>query len=434
MIEWDFPEKLGFLFKPSRYKVAYGGRGGAKSWGFARALLLLAADHPMRIVCMREVQHSIKESVFELLRQQIVDLGLQSAYEPLTAKNPTDIIGVNGSKFIFSGLSNQTAESLKSFEGFDVCWVEEAQAVTRRSWDILTPTIRKDGSEIWISLNPELDTDETWKRFVLNPPKGAVVVEINYSDNPFLPQILRDEREEFKRQVDLGVRDNDDYDNIWNGKTKAALPGSIYHKEVTAAKLNGRLCFVPYDPLLKVHTVWDLGWADFMSVLCVQRAGSDVRIIRYIEGTHRTYESYVRELNDTGYLNWGMDWIPHDGRAKNAQTGRSPQQTLKALGRNCPDDESSIVENIGLENGIKSARQMFPRVSFDKDNAGLLLDRLGKYKRQINLSTHMPGNPMHDDHSNGADAFRYLSVVEPHLTNDSAKPLLNPFAAFKRAS
>jgi phage terminase large subunit len=433
VIEWEFPQKLGFLFKPSRYKIAYGGRGGAKSWGFARALLLLAAEKPLRIVCMREVQKSIKESVYELLRQQIAELGLESCYPPTSAKNPTDIVAVNGSKFVFAGLSDLTATSIKSFEGFDICWVEEAQAVTRRSWDILTPTIRKDDSEIWITLNPELDDDETWKRFVLNPPPNAVVVEINHSDNPFLPQVLKDERKEFLRLVEIGQRDRDDYENIWEGKTKAALPGSIYQKEVIATKMAKRLCPVPYDPMLKVHTIWDLGWADFMSVLCVQKQASQIRIIRYIEDSHRTYASYVEELNSYGYINWGMDWLPHDGRAKNPQTGKSPQQTLKALGRNCPDDESSIIENLDVESGIKAARQMFARCVFDETNAVLLLNRLGKYRRVINKTTNMPGLPMHDENSHGSDGFRGLALCEHLLTNDTVQIPVDPFRHFRRA-
>jgi phage terminase large subunit len=426
--EWSFPFKLGFLFKPARYKIAHGGRGGAKSWGFARALLLLGAQTPLRILCMRQVQKSIKDSVYELLKQQIKALGLEHGYEILA----TEIRGKNGTVFLFSGLSDQTSTSIKSYEGIDICWVEEAHTVTRASWDILLPTIRKDGSEIWISLNPELDTDETWTRFIENPPPNAVVCEINYNDNPFLPQTLQDERKEFQRLVTLGKRDQDDYDNIWLGKTKAAVAGAIFHKEITAAKLANRLTRVPYDPLLKVHCIWDLGWADFMSILCVQRAASEVRIIRYIEGQFRTYADYVAELNSYGYLNWGMDWLPHDGRAKNPQTGRSPQQILKALGRNCPDDESTIIDNIGVENGIKAARQMFSRVLFDKENAGLLFNRLGRYKRQINQRTQMPGNPEHDENSHGADGFRGLAVCEPRLTNDvSVVPNLN---AFRRAS
>ncbi len=243
-LEWDFPEKLEFLFQPSRYKVAHGGRGGSKSWGFARALLIEGWRAKRRILCAREVQKSIKDSVHRLLADQTQNMGLGAHYEVLQ----NEIRGVNGTEFLFTGLSNLTAESIKSYEGIDICWVEEAHKVTRKSWDILIPTIRADGSEIWISMNPELDTDETFVRFVESPPQDAVVTEINWRDNRWFPDVLKKERREMLRQVEAGARSQDDYDNIWEGKCRAALEGAIYAKEVLTAKMAGRLGIVPYDP------------------------------------------------------------------------------------------------------------------------------------------------------------------------------------------
>ena len=158
-----FPAKLQGLFKKSRYKVLYGGRGGAKSWGIARALLIMGAKKPMRILCAREYQTSIKDSVHKLLCDQIEALGLLQFYEITQAS----LRGANGTEFAFIGLKNNPA-NIKSFEGVDVCWVEEAQTVSRLSWNILIPTIRKEGSEIWVSFNPELETDETYQRFVVD--------------------------------------------------------------------------------------------------------------------------------------------------------------------------------------------------------------------------------------------------------------------------
>ena len=168
----EIPRKLEFLFRPARYKVAYGGRGSAKSWTFAQALLILGSKQKLRILCAREVQKSIKDSVHKLLSDQIKRLGLGSFYQILN----TEIRGKNGTEILFSGLSDQTADSIKSFEGVDIAWVEEAQTVTKRSWDIFRPTIRKAGSEIWVSYNPELDTDATHVMFRRNKPDGAVVV------------------------------------------------------------------------------------------------------------------------------------------------------------------------------------------------------------------------------------------------------------------
>ncbi len=152
----EFPEKLGFLFYPERYKIAYGGRGSGKSWSFARALLIQGLQSPLRVLCTREIQKSIKDSVHKLLSDQIQLLGLGTLYDVLetTIRSKT-----NATEFMFSGLSTHTVESIKSFEGCDICWIEEAQTVVKRSWDILTPTIRKDNSEIWVSFNPDLETD-----------------------------------------------------------------------------------------------------------------------------------------------------------------------------------------------------------------------------------------------------------------------------------
>ena len=138
----QFPSKLKFLFEPNRYKVAYGGRGSGKSWGFARALLMQGTEKPMRILCAREIQKSIKQSVHTLLKDQIQALGLGQFYEVVE----TAIRGVNGTEFTFAGLATNTVESIKSFEGVDIVWIEEAQTVSKRSYDILIPTIRKPGS------------------------------------------------------------------------------------------------------------------------------------------------------------------------------------------------------------------------------------------------------------------------------------------------
>ena len=215
----QFPAKLRGLFKPHRYKVARGGRGSGKSWGFARALLALGASRPLRVLCAREVQESIKESVHRLLKDQIEELGLGGHYQVLE----TEIRGKNGTLFVFAGLLQHTVTSIKSYEGFDVCWVEEAQNVSKRSWGILIPTIRKVGSEIWVTFNPELDTDETYVRFVENTPPDTFLVEMNWRDNPWFNGVLDAERKHAK-----ATHTKEDYDNIWEGKCRSAVVGAVY--------------------------------------------------------------------------------------------------------------------------------------------------------------------------------------------------------------
>jgi phage terminase large subunit len=178
------PHKLGFLMELHRYKVAWGGRGGAKSQSFARALLNLGANQKLRILCARETQRSLRESVHRLLVDCVQELGLEDFY----TWNDNGIYGANGTEFIFIGLASHTVISIKSYEGVDIVWVEEGQGVSKRSWDMLIPTIRATNSEIWVSFNPELDSDDTYKRFVVRRPPDSIVVKMTYADNPWFPK------------------------------------------------------------------------------------------------------------------------------------------------------------------------------------------------------------------------------------------------------
>lgn len=405
-----FPDKLRPLFQPHRYKVAYGGRGGAKSWGFARALLIKGAERPLRILCTREIQKSIKDSVHKLLSDQIQALGLGQFYEV----QATIIKGANGTEVLFAGLSDLTAESIKSFEGVDIVWCEEAQAISKRSWDILVPTIRKDGSEIWISMNPELDTDETWKRFVVSPPPDSAVIEINYPDNPWFPPVLEQERLHAKATMPKA-----DYENIWEGKCRAAAEGAIYADEVTAMVASGRFCEVPYDPALKVHVIWDLGWNDSMSLILAQRHLSALRVIEYLEDSFKTLDWWSAELKERRY-NWGKLWLPHDGAHGDYKTGKSAKQLLEAL-----QWDVDIVPKQPVETGIRSARMALPQTYIDRNRAGRLMECLRRYRRGIPVNTGEPGAPVHDEFSHGADAFRYLATVAERLSNEDAVPKLN---------
>lgn len=401
-VDAQFPEKLAFLFTPKRYKCAYGGRGSGKSWSFARALLIQAAKEPLRVLCTREVQKTIKDSVHRLLSDQIQALELGYFYEVLE----TEIRGRNGSIFVFSGLSSQTVESIKSFEGCDRCWVEEAQSVSKKSWDVLTPTIRKPSSEIWVSFNPELDTDETYTRFVVSPPPNSIVLPVNYDDNPWFPEVLEDERKHCE------LTNLEDYATIWEGKCRTAIKGAIYAQEVDAAVRQGRICNVPYDPRLKVHTIWDLGWNDAMSIIFAQRVRSELRVIDYIENSHKTLDWYAAELNQRRY-NYGHDYLPHDGRNKDFKTGKSAEEILKTFGR-----KVKITRNIPIESGIKAARISFAQTYFDKAKTARLIECLKRYRRSINQQTNEPGAPLHDEFSHGADVWRYLAIVAEQLSNE----------------
>ena len=399
----DIPDKLTFLFAPSRYKVAHGGRGSGKSWSFAKALILQSYSSPLRVLCTREVQKSIKESVKRLLDDQINALGLGHFFD----STETEIRGKNGSLFVFAGLANHTVESIKSYEGIDRVWIEEAQTVSKKSLDILVPTIRKEGSEIWISFNPELDTDEVWKRFVENKPPNCYTAEVNYSDNPWFPSTLEQER------THCFNTNREDYSWIWEGKCKAAVDGAIYANEITQAIADNRVTNVPYNAELKVHTIWDLGWNDSMTIIMAQRHGSALYVIDYIEDSHKTLDQYVQMLKERRY-NWGTDYIPHDGRHKDFKYGKSAEEMLQAMGRTV-----TITPMMDVESGIKVSRQSFSRIYFDKHKTERLVNCLKRYRRSINNQTLEPGAPLHDSYSHGADAFRYMCINIDGMTNES---------------
>lgn len=399
-ISVELPEWSAKLDQAARYKVMHGGRGGGKSWTIARKLLLDGLVSPGRVLCARETMKSMRDSVHEVLASQIAAMNLGGRYQVMA----DEIRGIGfDTRFGYAGLRVQGVVNLKSWEGARRCWVEEGQAVSKKSWEVLTPTIRTPGSEIWIGLNPELDTDYTYTEYVLNPQPDSIVIPVNWRDNPWLPAELDKER-----RTKLS-RDPEGYETIWEGKCRPAVEGAIYAKEIDAMQRAGRVTRVPYDPLLPVHTIWDLGWQDSMVIVLVQRVASELRVIGCIIDNLRTLDSYVSELNALGYR-WGTDWIPHDGRAKNTHTGKSTEEMLRGMQRRV-----QIVPQVGIEDGIRAARQMFPRVYMDK-GATDLLNSLKRYKRAQHSNGSF-GAPMHDDASHGADAWRYLAVVSDKLSN-----------------
>lgn len=235
----ELPDKLKRFFEPARYKVAYGGRGSGKSESIGRVLIIKSMTERCRILCCREYQSSIRESVHALLKAVISSHDLT----PLFEVNHVSIrCKATGSEFIFSGLAEQTVDSIKSLHGIKYVWVEEAQTISRRSLDLLLPTIRTEGSEVFFSYNPELDTDPVHQRFVisLDPQDDAVVVKMNWNDNPWFPEVLEQERLACKR------RSLEDYAHIWEGKTKAFLKSSIFGHLIKIRDFEIGAQWIPY--------------------------------------------------------------------------------------------------------------------------------------------------------------------------------------------
>ena len=394
----QFPVKLACLFDPpkSRYRVLYGGRGGAKSWGVARALLIKGAKEPLRFLCAREFMTSMKDSVHKLLCDQIIDLNLQHFYEITQAS----IRGKNGSEFSFVGLKNNVA-NVKSYEGVDICWVEEAQTVTRLSWNVLVPTIRKPDSEIWVTFNPELETDETYQRFVVHKPENAVVTKVNWNDNPWFPDTLKLEMESLK------ARDPEAHRTVWEGFCRQTVDGAIFAKEVQMAELENRITRVPYDATKPVHAVFDLGWADSTAIWFVQFIGMETRLIRYLEDNQQTISHYLAEMQKFGYV-YDTLWLPHDAQNKTlAANGRSIEEIVRAAGH-----KTRIIDKTPVVDSINAARTIFRSCYFDRENCYDGLQCLRHYRYEVDPDTkQFSRNPLHDQYSHGADAFRYIGLM-----------------------
>ncbi len=227
MAKVQIPKAFRFLFdeqmpdgSPIRYRAAYGGRGSGKSHAFAAALVIKARQRPIRVLCAREIQKSIKDSVKRLLDDKIREMGFGAYFR----STDTEIKGTNGSHFVFAGLRSNV-ESIKSLEGIDIAWVEEATTVSQSSLTNLSPTIRKDGSEIWFTWNPRHESDPVDSMFRLpsGAPPRSIVRRVNWDLNPFFPDVLREDME-----WDAS-RDPDKYRHIWLGEYLRNSEARVFH-------------------------------------------------------------------------------------------------------------------------------------------------------------------------------------------------------------
>ena len=425
-----FPPKLKFLFNPSRFKVAYGGRGSSKSWSIARALLLIGKQPDLlwpgwseqygtdgiRVLCYRETMRSIEESVHQLLTDQIRLLQLGDFYR-IQQKN---IVGANGTEFFFAGV-RQSVDNLKSYEGVHLAWGSQAEAMSKRSLNVVFPTLRRDivvrdkkyGSELWFDFNPEFEDDEVYKLFAVaaNRPQDAQVSFVNWNDNPFFPEVLRKEREDLLR------RDPDECEHIYGGTCRSAVEGAIYKKELQLAEREGRLTGrVPYDPTKPVNTFWDIGPAH-TRIWLAQSFPMEYRIVDYIAGELEALSFYVKQLQERQY-HYGVHTLPWDGAAKELGSGRSIQEQLQAI---FGTDRVRCARQLSIEDGIAAVRAIFPKCYFDAERCNFTLPstkqvvgirglRCYQYEYDQDLRTYSR-KPLHDFASHDADAFRTLATT-----------------------
>lgn len=402
----EFSPKLHFLFEPHRYKGVYSGRFATKSWSFADALLCLGCEKKLRILCARETMKSIKDSVHKLMSDQIVRLGLTSHYEVLT----TEIRGTNGTEIFYAGLKNNIA-NIKSVEGCDIVWVEEAQSVSKHSWETLIPTVRKVGSEVWISWNPDLSEDDIQKRFIENPPPNSKIVRISYRDNKYLNQMMRDEMEHLK------ATDPDSYEHVYEGSTRSTVADAVYKEQILASEKGGRFCRVPYDARKPVDVAFDLGYGDMVSMWFFQAFPFETRVIDFYENNHQAIDHYLKIMQQKEYT-YGTCILPWDGGTKHVSTGKSTEDMIRAKGFRVRVLRQGLVHD-----SINNLRTMFSQLFFDGTRCEEGIVHLRRYQWGPPLPAgKLRREPLHDQHSHAARALEYLatSVKTPPASNPKA--------------
>jgi phage terminase large subunit len=392
-------KKLQPFTKPMRYKVAKGGRGSAKSWTIARMLLLKAMEKPLRILCTREIQDSIKESVHKLLKDQIDLLELQG----YTVQN--DVIRhTNGSEFLFKGLYTNLSK-IKSFEGVDICWIEEAESISAASWQILDPTIRKPESEIWISFNPRYEDDIIYTTFVLEKPDNAEVITLNWQDNKHFPK-------ELQLQKDHMARTNPDlYLHIWEGELKRNTAEQIMQNKWSVEEFT-------HEPLQHFYFGADWGFSqdpntvNRMFIAPHKEWGENCLYLDY-EANDRPYDEEERTTStDLDNLPTLWDTVPLIRKNITIADNARPETIAHMVSKNF--SVNPAIKGAGsIDDGIVFLR------SFDKiiihPRCKNTIFEFKSYKYKVDAKSGQITSKIIDKYNHHIDAIRY--GLEPIMKN-----------------
>lgn len=389
------------LYQPARYKGAWGGRGSGKSHDRAGALIDDSLyERGLLSVCIREVQKSLKDSAKRLLEAKLEEfrLGEADGFKVFTDRIETPGDGV----IIFQGMQDHTAESIKSLEGFKRAWVEEAQTLSSRSLNLLRPTIRASGSELWFTWNPRLKTDAVDVMFRGSvKPTGAVCVNANWNDNPWLPDELEQERK------DCFIQQPDQYAHIWEGDYISVSEGAYYAQALANARSEGRITTLAPDPLLPIVAYWDIGIRDACSIWVRQQIGQRLNVLKYYEAVGQPLSAHLNWLRSNGFAE-AECVLPHDGVRRDAVTGTRFEDHIRQAGF-----DVRIIENQGkgaAMRRVEAGRRVFPRIWFDEEGCGPGLDALGWYHERKDEHRNIGLGPEHDWASHGADSFGMMCV------------------------
>ena len=409
-LELDIPVARVFvpLLKPARYKGAYGGRGSGKSHFFAGLAVESCLLNPgTRGLCIREKQKSLMHSAKQLIQDKISEHGVESKFNITT----TSIDTPGGGLMTFAGMQDHTAESIKSFEGYNWAWVEEAHTLSSHSLALLRPTIRAPGSELWFSWNPRRKSDPVDEFFRSgNPHPRTVLVNSNYSDNPWFPVELEEDRlhdlENFPER----------YEHIWNGDYAGVTRGAYYARDLTIAKQEGRICDLIADPLVEFQAFWDIGGAgqasDATAIWIRQLVDQQINILDYYEASGQPLGAHLEWLRSNGYQN-ARCILPHDSMRASGITAKTYKQHIQDAGFEC---EHVVNQGRGAAmRRVEATRRMFPRVWFDDKKTLPGREALGWYHEKIDEVRQIGLGPEHDWSSHGSDAFGLMAVYGARL-------------------
>lgn len=404
ILETSIPRKLTPLIAPCRYKGLYGGRGGAKSHFFAEQIIIKCATSLTRVVCIREVQNSIKDSVKQLLQDKIISLGLESSFTVLEQ----EIRGLNGSIIVFKGMQSYSASNIKSLEGFDVSWCEEAQTLSQHSLDLLRPTLRKPGSELWFSWNPRYKTDAVDVFFRKNPPGNAISLQINWQDNPWFKDTpLHDD------MLADYANDPDKAAHVWGGDYGSSH-GAILARWVNDADREGRINnSVAYDQNGAGLVIsCDLGFRDTCGWWYWQPVLGGANVLKYDADHGLDVDDWVPRImynlksigaNSTDKI--ARIWLPQDAKVKTFQSKHSAHEKFRAA---FGGGKVRIVPQSRKLDQIEASRSYIKRCAFNKNDCETGLDGLRAWEFEYNDDSGVfSREPKHNWASHPADGFSY---------------------------
>ena len=397
------------LLDPARYKGAHGGRGSGKSHFFGEQLIEDSlCEKGLLSVCIREVQKSLKESAYRLITSKLESLKLGEAdgFKVYNDRIQTPGDGI----IIFQGMQDHTAESIKSLEGFKRAWVEESQTLSSVSLRLLRPTIREERSELWFSWNPRLKHDPV--DIMLRQgeqPSNSIVTEANWSDNPWFPHVLEQERQDCLEQ------NPDEYEHIWEGGYLTASSGAYFAKHLNIARKEKRIGKVNPDPLMTYRAFVDIGGtgakADAFVIWIVQFVGKQVLCVNYYETQGQPLAAHLKWMQENDYNPGNTQfWLPHDGATHDKVFTVSYESALKQAGY-----KVTVIPNQGrgaAKQRVEAARRLFPNIYIDAEKCEAGIDALGWYHEKIDESRNIGLGPEHDWASHGADAFGLICIVK----------------------